>query len=375
MSDNTLDEVNGFKREIKITDGGILLSTQPDPDIQYAFYLKKAKEVHRNYYTEDASVLFDIEPVAGDYIASFFYKKNNEIKAIRTFFSIDSDKHIIIEERKNYVKTEIASTNEYRIDYYDAGSDITFIVFNGTGSGLHAVPFGLNYLMKNGYNVVACLQNKNQYQGLSFEDFERLVKPIVSGKKTFLYGSSLGGYCAVYYAGAVDGTVIASAPRNSGHPELIRRSRGRSKFNADNFKHPAISENKRTINPVYIFIDPTYNSDVFFYKRFIAPTYRKAQRLEFPFAGHEVLMHVKGAGQLHSIITRIVNMQGRITIDTSTETEFTDIGRARYYIAQKNKTMAIEFIERAFSRGDINEQAFATLGVLKRRAQLIDSDE
>src|SRR5690606_23885959 len=136
-----------------------------------------------------------------------------------------------------------------------------------------------------------------------------------------------------------------------------------------------ISENKRTTNPVYIFIDPTYNSDVFFYKRFIAPTYRKAQRLEFPFAGHEVLMHVKGAGQLHSIITRIVKKQGKITIDASKETEFSDIGRARYYITQKNKTMAIEFIERAFNRGNINEQAFATLKVLKQRAELTDSDE
>src|SRR5690625_4435151 len=90
--------------------------------------------------------------------------------------------------------------NKCCIKYYNNYSTKTFITFHGIRGDIHSKGFGLDFLLKSGYNVIACTNAiGSYYQSLSFEAFKEAVCPVVAEKQVFLYGSSLGGYCAIYY--------------------------------------------------------------------------------------------------------------------------------------------------------------------------------
>ena len=127
--------------------------------------------------------------------------------------------------------------NKFRIVFYNNNSDVVFITFNGMTGSLESAPFGKNYLLKKGFSVIACFQEKgSDYQFLSFERFKDVVSSVLKNKNVFLYGSSLGGYCSIYYAGAVNGTVIAASPRLTKHP-ILQKEYKRKNYDANCFKH------------------------------------------------------------------------------------------------------------------------------------------
>ena len=358
---------NQLSRTIENITDGIRLCTQTIGGFEYAFYLRHPKGVEQQFYSEKNYHVFDIKPVAGYYTAVFFYKENNSgtKSVIQVPFIIGEFGTISILNKR-----EIASEEGYKIDYYDIGSETTFIVFNGTRSTLSTAPFGLNFLLGKGYNVIACLQNNDQYQSLSFEDFQYYVSPLVAGKRTFLYGSSLGGYCAVYYAGAVNGNVIASAPRNSGHPALIDFWNGLYNYKVENFKHKEIIENCLSTGNIYIFIDPYVDADVFFLEKCITNAYANVQLLEFKYAGHEVLMHVNRTGQLRKIISNIVTSD-ELDIDYSVDSEYTEIGKANFHLARKDKRQAAVFVSRVLKREISNKRVLDDIKKIRRELRML----
>lgn len=82
--------------------------------------------------------------------------------------------------------------------------------------------FGTNFLLKHGYETIYVSPSKySNFQRLSKEEFLELVWPYIVGREVFTYGTSIGGYAAVYYGSVIGANIIAMAPRLSIYPELL----------------------------------------------------------------------------------------------------------------------------------------------------------
>lgn len=322
----------------------------------YAFYLQDKNGVEKHYYTKNNKITFDATISDGLYKIFFFIKDSSQ-----SLFKFKRE--IIISNSEIFYPECLQENDSYKINYYkNKNSDITFIVFNQAGTKKETSGFGLDYLFSKGFNVITCAQNNNQYQGLSYETFEKILKPIVDTKRVFLYGSSLGGYCALYYAGAVNGTVIAAAPKNSAHPTLI--SERKSKFKKEDFKHKDIIDNPLTMMPVYIFVDPYVKADMFFINEFIKPAYPECNVLEFPHAGHEVLYHINKLKKLSPIITTIVAGED---VDISNAEYWEDTDFTRYGKALHAYREAVKYIKEIESSKSIHPVVAKKLQWLNRK--------
>lgn len=315
-------------------------------DAQYAFYLGNNGDVEKKYYSESNIFTFSKKIENGLYTVSIFIKTETSTQIEKVTLVVDNG--------KLRYKEVIVDEKDYKVEFYNLESSVTFVVFNGFGSTKETVGFGVRYLLSQGFNVITCAQNNNQYQGLSFEDFKRIVGPLVKNVKVFLYGSSLGAYCAVYYAGAINGTVIAAAPKNSAHPKM--KEYALMEFQEKDYKHISILGNRLTQMPVYIFIDPYVKSDVFFLNEFIKPAYPNCKVFEFPHAGHEVLYHINRLKKLSSLIMSIVRSE-EIYISSSEynqDTDFTRYGKAldayRTAIKYINEIKATESVHPIISK-------------------------
>lgn len=308
--------------EIVLKDKRFFVKARMEKNVHYAFYLHH-KGVEKKHYIIDNEVGFTTEIVDGVYTISFYRRDKHK--------NVKREEEIILVRNGKIVKEKIlANTDDYRISLYDNNSPVTFITFNGADATKKVPPFGLKYLFSKGYNVIGCFRNSNQYQDLSFLEFKEVVSDSIKNKEVFLYGSSLGGYCAVYYAGAVNGTVIAAAPKNSAHPRMIDNQRN-SIYKKEDFVHCDILDNPITSKPVYIILDPYVKTDQFFLESFIKPAYPKCEILEVPYGGHEVLYHVNKLKKLGVIIASIVNNENPFNGDLAlniVDTEFTYYGKA-----------------------------------------------
>ena len=335
-----------LNREVINSNGLIMLSTTTSKGFKHAFYLFHPNGLETKHYTNESSHKFDIGFEEGVYRAVFYYRYMKKVKHHSFFFYIGSDKKIQVISQDLSVKN-IVNQPGYKIDYYNIGSKKTFIVFNGSGSSKEDVPFGLRFLTENGFNVVACLQDNNQYQELSFKNMEEHVYPIVSEHDTYLYGSSLGGYCAVYYAGAVNGTVIAGAPRNSAHPLLIKKMGNSLSYDIDSFKHLDFKFNSKTKKNIYIFYDPYVNADSFFINSLIKDNFKELSLITCKHAGHEVFYHLNKTKQLKEIIKDIT--EGKEPVIKEMDSCYTYYGKANYAFSKNKYQKSLIFLEKALT--------------------------
>lgn len=307
-------------------DGYLYLKGPCFSDNTYAFYIFQENDIEKKFYTSENFYKSKKKLSEGFYLLSFFRKDSSGNKHrdnIEVFYL----------ENHGFIGKEglcLAETEHYLIRFYPQKSNKLFIVFNGAGSLKNTQPFGLRFLLKKGYNVIACNQNDDQYQNLSYESFKEIITPYLANKEVYLYGSSLGGYCAVYYAGAVNGTIIAAAPRNSVHPEMIKR-RVQTIYSESAFKHKEIKENHATDKNVYIFVDPLVEEDMFFIDSFIKPVYPGLTLIRAPYGGHQVLYHINKTGKLSEIISEVVEKDVVSTLLIDGETEFTSYNKILSY--------------------------------------------
>ena len=156
--------------------------------------------------------------------------------------------------------------------------------------------------MENGWNLINVAQDNNtQYQSLSLEDFYNNVYPLIMDKKIFSYGSSLGGYCALYYGSVVNATIIAASPRNSAHPMIADKE-----WSSITFNHLHIGKIKLSSNPVFIVYDSLISKDSKFINDVFLPYYPNSYLLSIPGGSHQVLQCMLEAGVLKIYIMSIV---------------------------------------------------------------------
>lgn len=362
---DSLERLSKLKRKLTEKAGKVhLITEETDVDVSYAFYLKYPKGMAKKFYKKRPSHTFDVEFKQGFYQASFFYKVNGKASSFKENFFISRDKEVI-----GYTHDVLGEGSGFRVDFYNVGSAKTFIVFNGAGTSLKSKPFGLDFLLEKGFNVIACFHDDNQYQSLSFEDFEFFVSSAVKGQEVFLYGSSLGGYAALYYSGAVNGTVISAAPRNSVHPDL-KNLKSDTLSNAARlpYKHKLFSDIPLTSKKVHIFYDPKVKIDSIFIEKSISHAYPDACYYALEYAGHPVLFHLSRTKQLSSVLESVVN-GSFVKIDHDAESVYTDIGRAKELI--RKGLPCSNYVNKAFSRGRLPLSLIEALNKLKEKSDAL----
>lgn len=181
----------------------------------------------------------------------------------------------------------LAEGEGYLITYHAAKtpSDKLLISFGGLPSSKTWVGFGSDFAIKSGYHHIFAAQAPgSQYQELSLETFCNAVMPVCEGKDVYTYGSSLGGYCAIYYAGVINAQAIAAAPKNSAHPSLKHNLKKPIEF-----KHRELVDAPKSKKEPIIIFDPYQREESRFIDKLILPAYPDAKLVKVEFSGHLVL--------------------------------------------------------------------------------------
>lgn len=240
----------------------------------------------------------------------------------------------------------LAEGEGYLITYHPAAveSKKILITFGGLPSSKTRTGFGSDYAIKKGYHHIFVAQAAgSQYQGLSLEKFRDAVLPLCAEKDVYTYGSSLGGYCALYYAGIINAQAIAAAPKNSAHPMLKH-----------NLKHPIefkhlelIDAPKSKKNPIIIY-DPHQREDARYIERLVLPAYKDANLVTVPFSGHLVLQVLSEHKILKPFIEGVMERNEVIDINYDFDgCSVWNYERGRVLARDGNPELAMPFLEKS----------------------------
>lgn len=290
-----------YNSYISIDDKGTIVANT-EYNGRVAFYLKNNNDfIEKKGYAIQKSYSFKEKPLFGVVSIKFFFEeKEGKISTYESDFYLYDLKKLSFEKIVGQVLKE---DQDYRITYYDRDSNITFITFNGTNTTKNKIPFGINFTIKNNWNLISVAQdNDTQYQSLSLEEFYEAVKPVIVNKDVYSYGSSLGGYCALYFGGCVDATIIAASPKNSAHHSI-----NMARFKNLTFKHKCFSNIPTTSKEVYIVYDSTIRSDSKFINEYISLAYLSPKLLPIEHGTHMVLQTMLKAGVLKLYVNSIVD--------------------------------------------------------------------
>lgn len=202
-------------------------------------------------------------------------------------------------------KEVVYSDDEFRIVLYrqQVRPSKLIITFDPHGHGVRDKGFGSDLSIREGYDhIFVSHKLDSQYQTLSLELFESLVVPLVDGYEVYTYGASVGGYCAIYFAGCVGARAIAISPRNSAHPSVRD-----PKFAHVNFNHLDILETEISPHSPVVIYDPVQDVDRDFVRNYILPAYPAAKLASMPFAGHLIAEALLEIGLLKDFILRIID--------------------------------------------------------------------
>lgn len=306
---------------------------------QYALHYFTEKGILKSKWSpHDKSVKFKVQLSKGVHRYDIFFKIGNESYKVVNSFWVGSDGRIF---QPKLLK--LFESQSIIVEHYFNNSNVTFVVFNQAGTSLNSKVFGLDYLMCKGFNVIGVKQNGDCYQSLNEELFRGIIEPYATTKMIY-YGSSLGGYAALYYGTFMDSFIISVSPLVPIEDNVLKiNNRVPRGFT---FKHNELFSFKRTSKRSVIFLDPHQNADLYFYHRYIEKTYS----LEFvnliPFSGHAALYHLNHTKQLNNIIESFV-LDIEFKIDLSIDSHFSCYEKYVYYKNLEIHDYANYWIKRA----------------------------
>lgn len=171
------------------------------------------------------------------------------------------------------------------------------ITFGGQPSGPGDAGFGTGWALQHGWDTIHVAQrHASQYQGLDHEDFAAAILPASSGRDLVCYGSSLGGYAALYYAGAVGARVLAASPMFPAWPPLERT------HDAIPIRHRPLADLPATPHSPIVLYDPMVPGDAAMVERMVRPVYPAGRYATLPFAGHTTLQALSRTGMLKPFV-------------------------------------------------------------------------
>lgn len=240
----------------------------------------------------------------------------------------------------------LAEGEGYLITYHPAAAESKklLITFGGLPSSKTRTGFGSDYAIKKGYHHIFVAQAAgSQYQDLSLEEFRDAVLRLCADKDVYTYGSSLGGYCALYYAGIINAQAIAAAPKNSAHPMLKHNLKRPMEF-----KHSELVDApKSTKSPIVIY-DPHQREDARYIERLILPAYKNTNLVMVPFSGHLVLQVLNEHRLLKSFIEGVIENNEVVDIHYDVDgCSVWNYEKGRVLVRDGNPELAMPFLEKS----------------------------
>ncbi|RZS33040.1 hypothetical protein [Corticibacter populi] len=174
--------------------------------------------------------------------------------------------------------------------------------------------WAVDFLLKNGFEVIFVDQLHNSsYQGLSREKFKSIVTPYVAGKKVVTYGTSLGGYAALYFGSCLEASILSFAPRLCRDPDLLKRYPKLMEYQwVKSPTSPLIHEKicDIDINPkccLHVCLDPKHPADNWFFYNKINAAFGTVYLLKVPNASHHPAEALKKKGYLKKLVLNVAN--------------------------------------------------------------------
>lgn len=224
----------------------------------------------------------------------------------------------------------------------------TVVTFATLYTDIDTPAFSFPFLLAQGWDHIHVAQAKGtQYQNLTPQSLLHAVQPWLEGRDIWTYGSSLGGYAAIYYAAALGARAIASSPSLPAHPKSVRFPRDKVPI-----QHTPL-DLFQTRQRCYIFFDPEDAPDSLFVRSVLLPGCKNAVVTELPFAGHQALRQLASAGLLKSTIRHIIqHAPDSLELDSTalTQTAVYWGQRAEAYFRNKQWSEAIEAGNRSLGR-------------------------
>lgn len=192
------------------------------------------------------------------------------------FFSVDGYKKYIVHKTANYT-----------LEFYKWQGIARGIVaaFDTVELTVEDSIFSRYYVNNQQLDIVALRRNRMDYyyEDISQAHYKALTAFIFKNyNKTFAYGTSLAGYCALYLGAVIPSVqILAFSPRNLGEPMYQQ--------------FPVVSA------PVTLLLDIKNETDGRFYEENLKHTLLQCTFLALPYAGHRVPLYLKEVGQLRHV--------------------------------------------------------------------------
>lgn len=236
-------------------------------------------------------------------------------------------------ENNSVSSTVLSESKGFKITYYKhhKKTEKLVISFDPHGHDIREKGFSSDTIIQSGFDHIFVSHKLNsQYQDLSIEDFLSAVHPVIDGYEVYTYGSSLGGYCAIYYGGCINAKAIALSPRNSAHPSIADKQ-----FSNLIFTHTDIINTPLSKKAPIIVFDPTQKIDKKFIESHILPAHPDSTLVKLPYASHLVAEALSEVKLLKKLLLGIIN-ENKI-IDINLGEENSSYWNAEKAIEQLNK--------------------------------------
>lgn len=268
----------------------------------------------------------------------------------------------------------LAETSGYLITYHKnpQPTNTIMITFGGLPSKKTPTGFGSKFALKQGYDHIFVAQEQgSQYQGLGLTEFVKAVQPYLEGKNVVTYGSSLGAYAALYYGGAVNAVIIASAPKNSAH-----RFMKKDNYSHIVFRHKDLKDVPQSGTPPLILFDPYREEEARFIDRWVTPAYENATLLRIPYAGHTVLDTMQKSGVLKDFITTYVEEREIIPFELEEENSYIwHAEKGRKLLAESEYKISKEHFQASLRLQQNGEAAAGLVRVLLKEGEAESAQE
>lgn len=222
-------------------------------------------------------------------------------------------------------------------------SDTLVVTFNPIRKGLSDTGFGSGFVQWLGFTHVFVSEGADSlYQELEPEDLCRVIEPLAAAHdKLFLYGSSLGGHAALYYANWLKARAVAISPRLPAHPYFRPwLTAGAKRLARVPLRHrdlPDIAD--PALSPV-VMHDPWQEADETYVSRFVRPAYPEAWFIPVRGAGHRVARVLAYQHRLKPILSEIFLNQKMPQLD---------------YDLMSRPRHDLKMARRALARGDADD--------------------
>lgn len=245
--------------------------------------------------------------------------------------------------------------------------DKLIVTFDNLNGKKRRVGFGTDFLASRGYETIHVAQKAGSfYQELDLETFARVLGPFARDRKMYTYGSSLGGYAAIYYAGCIDAQAIALSAQPVIYAQTRSLNRSYRKFETA-LKHPELGSGqvpKSKFLPITVH-DPLLAYDEYIFREHILKLYGDAKAVLLENGMHSVAGSMLASGVLKDFILHAIETDQALAIAID---PWKDIRYATQVLKQASKAEAWDQAGRIFEQ---SRRLMPSHGWLKTLSQLV----